>query len=161
MSNLVPDTIKAVVFDFDDTLVGTHIQIWNMHRHIAKKYYDIDLDDETILKHWGQPINVLARHFYQTDDPDQGVAYILAENSNFSKETFKHTISLLKKLRDMGKKTGIVTASHLSLIDTDFMTAGLSKDIVDYIQTADDTDVHKPDPAVFDPLLEWASKHGM
>jgi HAD superfamily hydrolase (TIGR01549 family) len=161
MSYLIPDTIKAVIFDFDDTLVGTHRPIWNMHRHIAKKYYGIDLDDETILKHWGQPINVLAKHFYQTDDPNQGIAYILAENSNFPKETFEHTIPVLKKLRDMGKKTGIVTASHLSLINTDFMTADLSKDIVDYIQTADDTDVHKPDPAVFNPLLDWAREHGI
>lgn len=161
MKSLIADNIKAVIFDFDDTLVGTYRPIWNMHRHIAKKYYGIELTDETILKHWGQPINVLAKHYYQTDDPEQGVAYILKENVNFPKEKFDHTIPLLQKLRGKGLKTGIVTASHLNLVDGDFITANLTKDMIDYIQTADDTDVHKPDPAVFNPLLSWADRHGI
>lgn len=161
MKSLIADNIKAVIFDFDDTLVGTYRPIWNMHRHIAKKYYGINLTDETILKHWGQPINVLAKHYYQTDDTEQGVAHILAENKNFPKEKFEHTIPLLRKLREKGLKTGIVTASHLNLVDSDFITVGLTKDMVDYLQTADDTDVHKPDPAVFDPLIKWARMHGI
>lgn len=158
MSELIPDSIKLVVFDFDDTLVGTYEPIWRMHRHVAKKYYDIDLSDETILAHWGQPIDVLIRHYYQTDDSATGFKYILAEYSNFPKIKFEHTLPVLKILRESGKKIGIVTASHLSLIEPDFDIIGLTNDMVDYIQTADDTSVHKPDPAVFGPLLKWAKE---
>lgn len=158
MSELIPDSIKAVVFDFDDTLVGTYEPIWRMHRHVAKKYYDIDLSDETILAHWGQPIDVLIRHYYQTDDSATGFKYILAEYSNFPKIKFEHTLPVLKILRESGKKIGIVTASHLSLIEPDFDIIGLTNDMVDYIQTADDTNVHKPDPAVFELLITWAKK---
>jgi HAD superfamily hydrolase (TIGR01549 family) len=161
MNELIPDTIKLVVFDFDDTLVGTHQPIWNMHRHIAKKYYGIDLDDETLMKHWGQPINVLAGHYYQTDDAALGVQRILEENANFPKLKFEHTNAVLKKLRNSGKKVGIVTASHMNLIEMDFINVGMTKDMVDYIQTADDTNVHKPNPAVFEPLLKWANEYGI
>jgi HAD superfamily hydrolase (TIGR01549 family) len=161
MNELIPDTIKLVVFDFDDTLVGTHQPIWNMHRHIAKKYYGIDLDDETLKKHWGQPIDVLAGHYYQTDDTALGVQRILAENANFPKVKFEHTNAVLKKLRDAGKKVGIVTASHMNLIEMDFVTVDMTKDMVDYLQTADDTSVHKPNPAVFKPLIAWAKTRGI
>jgi len=161
MNDLIPDTIKAVVFDFDDTLVGTHVPIWNMHRHIAKKYYGIDLSDEILMKHWGQPIDVLAGYYYQTTDIEQGVSRILIENIHFPKQKFEYTIPVLKKLRSSGKKIGIVTASHLGLIESDFVTADLTKDMVDYIQTADNTNVHKPNPAVFEPLIIWAERQGI
>jgi HAD superfamily hydrolase (TIGR01549 family) len=157
----VTDDIKAVFFDFDDTLVGTRLPIWDMHRHIAKTYYDIDLSDEKLLEHWGQPIDVLAQHYYQTDDIRKGTNYIMLENANFPKTQFKYTVPILKKLRQAGKKIGIVTASHLDILKLDFINTDFDGKLVDYIQTADDTVVHKPNPAVFDPMIAWSKAHGI
>jgi len=67
----------------------------------------------------------------------------------------------LKALRAAGKKLGIVTASTLSSILYDFDTLGLPRQIIDYLQTEDDTAVHKPDCRVFDPAIKWLSEQNI
>jgi len=161
MSEFLDDTIKAVMFDFDDTLVGTHEPIWKLHRHIAKTFYGVELDDELLRKHWGQPINVLARHYYQTTDTDAAIRLIKEQTLNFPKETFIQTEPTLRKLKLAGKILGIVSASHLSILTKDMEIAGIPPDLIDYIQTSEDTDTHKPDPAVFNPMITWSTKHNI
>lgn len=161
MSKAVDEHIKAVVFDFDDTLVGTHIPVWKLHRHIAKTHYGVELDDDMIREHWGQPLATLARHYYGTDDVDVAVERIVSETSNFPKEVFPQANLALKRLKENGKLIGIVSASHLSIVRQDMRAAGLDEGSVDYLQTAEDTPVHKPDPAVFDPMFAWAKERGV
>ena len=48
MSEHIPDKIKAVLFDHDDTLVDTIGTKWAQHKFIADKYYAKQLTDEEI-----------------------------------------------------------------------------------------------------------------
>jgi len=161
MSNPVGKDIKAVMFDFDDTLVGTRVPIWRLHRHIAKAHYGVDLEEEILLKHWGQPIRVLVEHYYGATDIDAALALVKQETVNFPKKTFPQAAPALRKLNRAGKILGIVSASHLSILKHDMDRAGIPADIIDYIQTSEDTPVHKPNPAVFDPMLAWAHTRGI
>src|SRR3989338_7671041 len=91
---------KAVIFDFDDTLVESRAQKWAQHKHVAKKFYNIDLKEEIILKHWGKPLPTLVAELYQNSDTPEKI-----NKSTFStKKTFPK--KPFKKLAKGGKKLG-------------------------------------------------------
>lgn len=56
MNPRIADHIKVVLFDHDDTLVGTISTKWAEHKFIAKKYYQKELTDDEIRLHWGKPL---------------------------------------------------------------------------------------------------------
>lgn len=145
--------IKAVVFDFDDTLIGTHVAIWDLHRHIARSHYNIELDDASIKTHWGRPLPELAKHYYQTDAVEEAITRMMQYQPDFPKTKFEHAEPLIRNLKLSGKIIGIVSATTRPILDKDVELVGLPLDEFDYIQTAEDTEYHKPDPRVFDPLL--------
>lgn len=155
MSEYVTDEIKAVVFDFDDTLIGTHRAIWDLHRHIAKTYYDIELDDETLMRHWGRPLHELASNYYGTEDTEAAIAWMVHHQKDFPKEKFEYTESVLMRLKLGNKVLGLVSATTRQILKKDAEIAGIPLDIIDYIQTGEDTEVHKPDPGVFAPMLRY------
>lgn len=157
----IPKGIKVVAFDFDDTLVGTHEPIWNLHRHIAKKFYGVQLTDETLKKYWGQPVHTLVHHYYQTDDIDTAIEHLRASSVDFSKRTFRETVPALEKLKAAGYDTALVSASYDWIVRDDMLHAGIPSDLLDYIQTAEFTTVHKPDPLVFEPMLQWTSSNSV
>jgi phosphoglycolate phosphatase len=152
----VPSHIKAVVFDFDDTLIGTYAAIRRLHIHIAKTYYDVDLTDEVILKHWGRPIAELARHYYKTEDVESGVAKVVLHQPDFPKEIFPFAAPTIRRLKHEGKLIGIVSAVIRPILERDADFAKIPLHLVNYVQTAEATMHHKPDPQVFAPLLAWA-----
>jgi beta-phosphoglucomutase-like phosphatase (HAD superfamily) len=52
---------KAVLFDFDDTLVESRRMKWDHHKFAAKYFYNLDLTDDDIKEHWGKPMAELLR----------------------------------------------------------------------------------------------------
>lgn len=159
MSKPLLAPIKLVAFDYDDTLVGTREVVWRMHKHIAKTHYGVDLTDEDILVHWGKPIAELGRALYQTSDAVTATSRMLQYGDTFRKEQFASTAPTLRYLKSIGKKLAIVTATVRPILVQDCAHVGLPLEIVDYVQTSEDTSVHKPDPKVFEPLLKWAAAH--
>lgn len=146
---------KAVFFDHNDTLVGTMQAKWAQYKYIASKFYGKRLSNQELRMHWGLPSTSLLRLLYETDHVDIATTYKIATRDRFPKFLFKDTLATLKALRAAGKKVGIVTASTFSSIQYDFDTFRIPRQIVDYLQTEDDTIFHKPDPRVFDPALKW------
>lgn len=153
--------IKVVLFDHDDTLVGTIEAKWAEHKHIAKKYYGKDLTDDELREHWGKPLRVMMGLLYGTDDLEQAMSYNKATHHNFPKKLQNDTISTLQYLHDKGKKLGVITATHKFSLDYDLETLGIPKKLFDYIQTEDNTLFHKPDPRVFKPALAWLEKQNI
>jgi phosphoglycolate phosphatase-like HAD superfamily hydrolase len=157
MKSLIADHIKAVVFDFDDTLVGTIEAKWAAHKHVAKKYYDKELSDEDIRPHWGVPLRTLVGLLYGDTDLDRAMEREAAHNSDFPKVIFDETVRTLQALKAAGKHIGIVTATSRRNLENDLDITGISRQLIDYTQTEDDTDYHKPDPRVFEPTVAWLS----
>lgn len=155
MSNLIGSHIKAVFFDHDDTLVGTIKPKWELHKFVAKTYYDLDLTDEDIIKHWGKPLRELVCILYGTDNAEEALANNTLHHENYQKILFKETISTLKHLHSMGFVLGIITATSRFSFEHDLAFHGIPKEIIDYTQTEDDTPFHKPDKRVFAPAIAW------
>lgn len=155
MSKLIGNDIKVVLFDHDDTLVGTIGPKWDEHKFIAKTYYDKHLTDEEIKEHWGKPLNELVCLLYETDDTDQAIDYNVKHHKSYPKTLFPHTIRVLQEFREAGKQTGIITATNRFSFEYDLSSHGIPLAHLDYSQTADDTLYHKPNPKVFDPVLLW------
>jgi len=157
MSEYIGEDIKAVLFDFDDTLVGTIKPIWAQHKHVARKFYNIELTDEQLAEHWGKPVPVLARALYETDDAERALANIYSCQWDFPKELYEATIPTLYHLRLTGSLMllGVVSATTRFIFEHDITLLGIPRDLLNYTQTGDDTPHHKPDPKVFDPTLAW------
>ncbi|HSD56518.1 MAG TPA: HAD hydrolase-like protein [Candidatus Saccharimonadales bacterium] len=154
-SNHIPEDIKAVFLDHDDTLVGTIEAKWAHHKHVAKKFYGRELTDDDIRPHWGKPLGELVCLLYGTDDGTQAMAHNTATHEAYPKVLFPGTIPTLRRIRAAGLVTGIVTATSSFSFEHDLELHGIPRELVDYTQTEEDTLFHKPDPRVFDPALAW------
>jgi phosphoglycolate phosphatase-like HAD superfamily hydrolase len=100
--------IKAVLFDHDDTLVGTIEAKWAEHKHIAKTYYNKRLTDDEIRQHWGKPLSVMVGLLYGTNDINQAMAHNAATYEDFPKKIQDDTVATLPHL-----DTYINRARHL------------------------------------------------
>lgn len=154
----VKDHMKVILFDHDDTLVGTIDAKWAEHKYIAKKYFDKTLTEEELKKHWGKPLSTLVGLLYGTKDIDMALKVNLANHEKFPKILKNDTIRTLKHFHKAGKKLGVITATHRWSLDYDLDTLGIPRDLFDYFQTEDKTKYHKPDPRVFDPVHKWIKK---
>lgn len=153
--------VKAVLFDWDDTLVRTIEVKWAEHKHVARTWYNREILDEDLRRHWGKPLHTLVELLYETDDIDGIIDRLLAVSKDFPKVLFEDTLGVIEHLRASGKFVGLVTAHSQRGIDDDFETLGIPETLFDYIQTADDTMFHKPDPKVFEPTIVWLAGHGI
>ncbi len=161
MGELIPATTKAVLFDFDDTLVATIKPKWQQHKYIARTWYNKDLLDAELHEHWGKPLKDLIGHLYGVEDTNTALARINQVRHHYPKILFEDSVAVLQRLKTLGKYVGLVTAHITAGLDYDFITLGIPKDVFDYIQTADDTDYHKPDPRVFDPTKQWLAQYAI
>ncbi|HSW48199.1 MAG TPA: HAD hydrolase-like protein [Candidatus Saccharimonadales bacterium] len=147
--------IKVILFDHDDTLVGTRKAKFAQHKHVAKTYYGKDLSDEEIDLHWGKPLTQLVCLLYGTNDIEDALAKNYSSRVNFPKLLFKETIPTLKYLHSHNKLLGVITATTRNSFEHDLQSLGIPEKLFDYIQTAEDTKYHKPDPRVFEPTIAW------
>lgn len=147
--------IKAVLFDHDDTLVGTIETKWAENKHIAQTYYNKRLTDDEIRQHWGKPLTVMVGLLYGTDDINQAMAYHAAAHEGFPKKIRDDTVATLRYLHKSGKTLGVITATHSFSLNHDFETLDIPRELFNYIQTEENTSFHKPDPRVFDPAVTW------
>jgi len=151
---------KAVIFDFDDTIVSTK------HNHItsfieAAKKYDLTLKKNDIKKNYGLPTIVILQNVFP-DESASKLKKIGKEKDVIYRKivrkkgirTFSGVRSLLQHLQKNQIKTGIMSADKVKNIKLVLK----ENDIFEYFQTiigADVIDSHKPEP---DGLVKTAKK---
>ena len=153
---------KAVIFDFDDTLVETRAIKWEHHKTVAKKFYNIELSDETLRNHYGKPFNILLKELYNDSDTIENM--IKANQSlrdNFLKKVYEGSIDAVKSLIGNGLKIGILSATNKNFVMIDLVRLNFPISGIDVIQGADETSTNKPDPDVFIPILQKFSELGV
>ena len=155
MIRLIGKHIKAVIFDFDDTLVETIDAKWASHKYIASKHYGKILTDDDIRPHWGKPLRTLVGILYGDQDLDRALAYERSTHRQFPKPIFDDTLKVLRAFKQSGMQLGLVTATTRDNLITDLEVTNIPEDLFGYTQTQDDTKFHKPDPRVFDPVKAW------
>ncbi len=154
-------TLKAVLFDHDDTLVATIDSKWDQHKHVAKTFYQKEITDDELRLHWGKPLNTLLKLLYGTDDAETALAHNIATRDQFPKRLHSGTIETLLALRAQGLATGIVTSTARISLDYDIETIPIPATLFDYTQTHEETEFHKPDQRVFLPAIHWLSTQGI
>lgn len=152
---MITDIHKVVLFDHDDTLVGTIGSKWKEHIYIAKKYYGKDLTEAEIRQHWGVPFNQLIGILYGTEDIETAVKYNVRHHTEFEKELFVATVPTLKRIKESGRLVGVITATSKLSFEHDLKHHGVPSEFLDYTQTQEATDYHKPDSRVFEPVKYW------
>ncbi len=162
MSNTSPTKYKAVIFDFDDTLVKSHILKWNHHKVAAERFYGKIITDDDIRKEWGKPFPILVKNTYgDVDTVENIIKNIRSLDEEFLKETQEDAPQILADFFEAGIHIGIVSAADAKYVRNDLIRLNFPEHKFFRIQGCDDTDVHKPDPRVFDPMFEALASFGI
>lgn len=153
---------KAILFDYDDTLVQTKECKFAALRAVAERHYALALSDADIRRHWGVPYRELFSALFGAVEAD--VARVIeryeAVNDEFPVEAHPETLEVLRLL---GQRValGIVTSAGRSIAARQLARIGVRAEELAVFQTADDTPLHKPDPRVFAPALERLAARGI
>lgn len=149
---MITEKHKVVAFDFDDTLVATIKNIWKQHKHVALTEFGVEITDDDMRRVWGIPLHQLVVDLY--GQPFAVVEpHLLREEPNYPKEIFPQSKKLLTDLRAAGKIIALVTSTNTNSLTADFVHNTIEEGTFDHVFTIDDTEYHKPDKRVFDPLL--------
>jgi phosphoglycolate phosphatase len=146
--------IKAVLFDFDDTLVKTKEIRYKALKEAGRTFYNINISDQEIDKYWGQPFNpFISGIFRSLDTPEKLTENYKSILHKYPNEPFPKTNGVLKTL---SKKylLGVISSSHPDLIRGGMESTKIDPNLFFFIQSFFDTDVHKPNPEVFLPTIE-------
>ncbi len=153
---------KAVIFDFDDTLVKTYdikVKHWQA---VAKDSYGIDLSEATVREHWGKPYTDLHGIFFQNSDTLENMVNAkLAREHEFPLVLQPGALDAVTRLHEAGVLLSILTATSNRVVHADLERLGFNLADFVFIQTMEDTTVHKPDPAVFKPMLARLAQAGI
>lgn len=150
--------IKAVIFDFDDTLFMTRQTRIGAGIYWAKEFYNITITKSDILKQWGKPFDDFMRAFIgPNEDLEIAKQRYYAILHKFPNKTYEGVPLLLKEL-SKDYKLGMVSASSLGLILPEFKASKIDPELFQFIQAQEHTSRHKPDPEVFDPILRDFNK---
>ncbi len=153
--------IKAVIFDYDDTLVKTIESKWDALRETGKHFYNLEIKDSHIKKFWGLPYQEMLTGVLMNADLFENLnTNYESVRSEFPMLAFPDALNTINILLE-GYKIGILTSSAKKLVieDLEMLKFPVNKFIK--IQTSEDTDVHKPNPKVFEPILEVLKKEGV
>jgi phosphoglycolate phosphatase len=149
--------IKAVIFDLDDTLLQTRQVKWEAIKTFGRQFYNLTITSEILSQHWGKPFQeFMALLFPHTEEAEKVIEKYKSFIVQYKNIPYPDAISTLEKLFPKYAVCILSTAAK-SLVFMDVKAAGLPTDKFMYIQSEEDTSVHKPDPAVFDPLIRKLS----
>lgn len=151
----------AIIFDMDDTLIKTWESKWAHYRLVGKKYYGIEVTNEQLSTHWGEPFPKLVRSIFGEDvGLDEAIQNFLRHDADFPKPGHDAAVEAVKMLHKNGVVLGVVTSMLTDVAEEDIRRE-FPPNVFDFIQGADQTLAHKPDPLVFEPALRRLEEKGI
>ena len=146
----------TVLFDFDGTIMDTNDMILGSWQHTFRTLTGSETDPDMLVRTFGEPLGKTMARFF----PDVQTEESLEIYRSYQKDRFCDMIKLFPGIRELldelkkrGYKMGLVTSRLLNTTMQGLETFGI-KDYFDAILTADDTPLHKPDPAPINITLE-------
>ena len=142
----------VVLFDLDGTLIDSGPIILASMRHASVTVLGAEPDEEVVRSAIGGPGLVAQMRELAPDRVDELVAAYRAHNEPLHDEleAFDGVLELLPRLREQGRRLGIVTAKRRVTVALAFSRFPVLEELTDVLVGAEDTERHKPDP---DPLL--------
>jgi len=152
--------MKAVLFDYDDTLVQTRQCKYRALRALGRRHYGLELSEADIARHWGVAYEQLFRALFGAVEPelDRARSRYEALESEFPMTAYPETLEVLTALAARGP-IGVVTAAGRAIVERQMRTLEFPE--LSVLQTAEDTPYHKPDPRVFMPAIAELERHGI
>lgn len=145
--------IEGIIFDLDDTLLQTKQTKFKALQTAGKQFYNLDITDEHLLAHWGKPFPTLMDELFNrveaTDRIIENYMSIVGDFKNQAYDDALYAVNILSRSFHLG----VLSSASRRLVTGDLQNSGFHLNTFMYIQSADDTEVHKPNPEVFQPLL--------
>jgi pyrophosphatase PpaX len=142
-----------VLFDLDGTLIDSGPIILASMRHASVAVLGREPDLELVRAAIGGPGLLAQMRELDPDRVDELVeAYRLHnEPLHDTLESFDGMLDLLPRLKEEGRRLGIVTAKRRATVQLAFARFPVLAETTDVLVAAEDTERHKPDPA---PVVE-------
>ncbi|HYY04220.1 MAG TPA: HAD-IA family hydrolase [Gaiellaceae bacterium] len=149
----------VVLFDLDGTVIDSGAIILASMRHAAKEVLGAEPPDELLMAAVGGPGLEAQMHALAPDRVAELIRVYRAHNEPLHDELVccDGMDDLLVRLKDEGRRLGIVTAKRRETVDLAFNTVPL-RHLFDTIVGSDATKRHKPEP---EPLLLAAERLGV
>ncbi len=152
--------IKAVIFDADGVIINSFMAAFQRHCKIAKELGFIPPPLELFRQHFGKEwqknfIPALARKLNWPDGAvDKFINTYLQDYKDFNYPPMPKARETLLALHQQGIVLAIVSNRLKTTLNLRIKRAGLNPDIFYQILSPEDTNFRKPDPRVFDSLLQ-------
>lgn len=146
----------VVLFDLDGTVIDSGAIILASMRHAAKEVLGEEPPDELLMAAVGGPGLEAQMHALAPDRVDELVTVYRAHNEPLHEELVccAGIDGLLVRLKDEGRRLGIVTAKRRATVTLAFDVLPLEH-LFETVVGGDETRAHKPDP---EPLLLAAER---
>jgi pyrophosphatase PpaX len=153
-----PMRFPTVLFDLDGTVVDSGAIILASMRHATREVLGREYSDEELLRTVGGPGLEAQMQTLDPERADELVNVYRAHNIPLHDE-LEACVGMepvLVRLRDEGRRLGVVTAKRRDTAELAFATVPLGH-LFEVIVGGDETERHKPDP---EPLLLGAERLG-
>ena len=151
---------KAVLFDFDGTIMDTNTIILKSWKHTFNTVLGRDPVHEEIVATFGEPLEVTMRKLF----PDRDTHEMVETYRNYQRHIYRDDITMfpgmketILELQKRGYKVAIVTSRLWYSTRTGLYKFDIA-DCFDAVVSAEDTTIHKPDPT---PCLLCLEKLGV
>ncbi len=149
--------IKAVLFDFDGTLINTNDLIFSSYKIAFKSVLNRDITIEEMLKLYGRPLYPSLMEYGEAGEELYRIYREYNEtNHDHLAKAFDGALAGVLELKKMGIPMGIVTSKRIHLVKRGISLMNMDG-LFDVIITPDETTKTKPDP---EPVLCGCEKIG-
>ncbi len=162
MNNL--SSIKAIIFDWDDTKVSTFHTCFDLFNNYAQKKSLPPISLEQLKQHWGKPVQGILSGLWEKEDGHLLTTDFLLfqRKTKFIPQPFSYTLQTVLTLKTQGYLLGVLSSSpRITIQDTIKTYLPELSDQYVFIHGSEDTPVHKPNPKVFDIALEQLLKRNI
>jgi pyrophosphatase PpaX len=149
----------VVLFDLDGTVVDSGPIILASMRHATREVLGSEHSDEELMQAVGGPSLEAQFGVFGPDQVDELVRVYRAHNEPLhdTLEAFDGMEDVLFRLREEGRRLGVVTAKRRSTVELAFARVPIAH-LFETVVGGDETERHKPDP---EPLLLAAQRLGV